>query len=165
MPLHHDSHSIESIQEANQKLLDSFIHSLGRLSTDTKKVHLGNLDLFLNEYLLDNHPVPAEQAISLAVPFMDYFLVSTPGATPALVRSMASSLRKFYQFLAETGRIDPADYENLHQTIRNSLPRWLQTSEGHLHSTDSRFCSLPTSQDDRADDEADGRLFFSLFWR
>jgi len=48
-------------------------------------------------------------------------------ASRASIQGNAVSLKKFYAFLHEKGLVSAEDLAGLHQTIRQSMPKWLKT--------------------------------------
>ena len=45
------------------------------------------------------------------------------------IKNNAASLKKFYQFMLEKGKIDNTDFEELKQIIKEEMPQWLSTME------------------------------------
>ena len=65
--------------------------------------------------------------------FFDYwFPKKCMWATPASLRGMAASLKKFYAFMRDAEMITADQLDEVKQTIKADLPGWLETLEDYL---------------------------------
>lgn len=120
----------EAIREENAALLEEFSEWLSAkgLSDGTVKKHLENMDFYVNEFLLYEDAKPAAEGIDEVGMFLGYwFIKKAMWATETAVRSNSISLKKFYQFMSEKGKVDREAVEDLKAQIREDLPEWLGT--------------------------------------
>ena len=123
----------EEARKENRALLDKFKQWLtGKdLKTKTIKNHMGNVDFYINEYLLSYGPITRpENGVSGIIDFFEgWFPRKALWANPTNVKSMAASLKKFYQFLFEQGMVEKEDIQDLKEEIKASLPDWMEAAE------------------------------------
>ena len=62
--------------------------------------------------------------------FLGYwFIKKAMWASPASIKSNATSLKKFYTFMEEKKLIAIEDLNNLKRTIKEHMPEWLESLE------------------------------------
>jgi hypothetical protein len=78
-----------------------------RLKPKTVSGHLENVSFFINECLLsDEIPRTPAEGVRWVDYFLGYwFIRKAAWASPESIRANAGSIRKFYAFMAETGRV------------------------------------------------------------
>ncbi|VFM99481.1 MAG: hypothetical protein BECKG1743D_GA0114223_104871 [Candidatus Kentron sp. G] len=122
--------SCEKIREANKHLLKDFaawMQSSG-LSKRTIDGHLGNIDFYINEFLLYEAPVEARDGVGDVGMFLGYwFIKKAMWASPSSMKGNATSLKKFYTFLRENDFIGREELARLKETIKKGMPEWLAT--------------------------------------
>ena len=120
----------EKIRKANEKLLDEFeawLKAAG-LSKKTINKHVGNLDFYLNEFLLYDEATEAKDGAGDVGMFLGYwFIRKAMWASQSSIRSNATSLKKFYTFMHEKGLIKKEELTDLKQRIKEEMPEWLAT--------------------------------------
>jgi site-specific recombinase XerD len=120
----------ERIRKANAHLLEEFsawLRAKG-LSEKTVRVHRGNMDFYLNHFLLYDDAEDAASGVSRVNMFLGYwFIKKAMWASKSSIRSNGTSLKKFYTFMAEKGRVDKDDVDELKAEIREGMPEWLET--------------------------------------
>ncbi len=120
----------ERIRKENEALLDAFeawILDKG-LSQSTARRHKENIDFFINEFLLYEEPTQPAEGVDAIGYFLGYwFIRKAMWANESSIRSNAASLKKFYDFLAERGEVDPEDVKDMKQEIKEELPEWIAT--------------------------------------
>lgn len=117
----------ERIRKENEVLLEEFKFWLLKsgLSDNTVKSHIGNVDFYINDYLLYSDVVEAKDgAVEIGGFLGDWFIRKATWASPAEVKQNAASLKKFYTFLLQKGEIDKATLVELKATIKEELPDW-----------------------------------------
>ncbi|MBU2546787.1 MAG: recombinase [Proteobacteria bacterium] len=122
----------DEIRRENDQLLNDFQQGLtGKgLKPKTVQNHLGNVDFYINHYLLYYDPVRPPEGDTAILFFFEYwFPRKAMWASPANVKSMAASIKKFYQFLFEQGKVDEDAVQELKAEIRASLPDWMEAAE------------------------------------
>ncbi|MCF6313652.1 MAG: hypothetical protein L3J39_14495 [Verrucomicrobiales bacterium] len=120
----------ERIRGENEKLLLEFAEwqkSKG-LSAKTVSRHVGNVSFYIDEFLLYEDAIEAKDGLSEVGTFLGYWFIKKAmwSSVPAL-KSTAGSLKKFYQFMADTGEISATDLAELKQSIKEGLPEWIAT--------------------------------------
>lgn len=120
----------ERIRKTNAQLLDEFsawLRAKG-ISDKTVQTHCENMDFYLNHFLLYEDAEEAASGVSRVNMFLGYwFIKKAMWASKSSIRSNGASLKKFYSFMAETGRIDKDDLDGLKVEIREGMPEWLET--------------------------------------
>ncbi len=118
------------IREQNDLLLDSFetwLKSTG-LSEKVINNHLSNIDFYVNDYLLYEDAIEAEDGVSDVGEFLGYwFIKKAMWASKSSIKGNAASLKKFYTFMHEKQLIDIEDLTDLKKTIKADMPKWLET--------------------------------------
>lgn len=125
---HHEyEKTCEQIRHENEQLLDGFVALLRkqRLALRTIRTHRENVEFFINEFLLYGDPKrPIEGMGEIDDYFGDWFIRKAMWSTPRTIKSTATSLYKFYAYLAALDRITPAELAALKATIADHLPEW-----------------------------------------
>ena len=118
------------IRRKNSELLEEFSGWLRQkgLSEKTIKRHSQNIDFYINEYLLYEEPTLPEEGTYRVGSFLGYwFIRKAMWASQSSIKENAASLKKFYQFMLERGRIEEDALEDLKEDIKEGLPEWLAT--------------------------------------
>jgi hypothetical protein len=117
----------EQIRQENARFLDDFVSLLRsqRLAPSTVKKHRDNVDFFINEFLLYEDAKSPDEGIGEVDAFLgDWFIRKAMWSTPSAIKSNATSLYKFYAFMAALDRVTPSQLAELQQTIVRCLPVW-----------------------------------------
>ncbi|NIR47794.1 recombinase [candidate division KSB1 bacterium] len=120
----------KKIRESNEKLLSQFEDWLLKKNLVPKTVdkHIGNIDFYINEFLLYEDALQPEQGAHSVDMFLGYwFIKKAMWASESSIKSNAASLKKFYTFMQEIGRIDEEDLEDLKTTIKDNMNDWIAT--------------------------------------
>ena len=56
-----------------------------------------------------------------------WFIRKAMWASPAAIKENASSLKIFYQFMQQSGKITKESLDELKQTIKEEMPEWIAT--------------------------------------
>jgi site-specific recombinase XerD len=122
----------QAIREENADLLDEFSTWLADagLSAATIRSHSYNLDLYLNHFLLYSDTLRAPDGVCEVGGFLgDWFIRKATWASKTSIKVNAASLKKFYTFMAEKGRVAKEELDALKQEINEQMPEWLTTLE------------------------------------
>ncbi len=122
----------EEVHQENERLLDTFVGLLRRqrLAPRTIKRHRDNVEFFINEFLLWESVKRPDEGIEEVDAFLgDWFIRKAMWSTPSTIKSNATSLCKFYAFLAALDRVSPQQLATLGQTIARQMPEWLARCE------------------------------------
>lgn len=120
----------EKIRQNNDILLNDFENWLkaSGLKDKTIRSHTGNVDFYINDFLLYEDAVEAKDGASDIGMFLGYwFIKKASWSSPAQIKSNAASLKKFYQFLFEKGQIGKEDFDELKEQIKEDMPEWIAT--------------------------------------
>lgn len=120
----------EKIREENAKLLDEFADwsAAKGLSETTVGRHCDNIDFYLNHFLLYDDAERADAGVHRAGMFLGHwFIRKAMWASKASIKSNAASLKKFYAFMHEKGKIEEEDLDDLKLQIKEEMPEWLAT--------------------------------------
>ena len=58
-----------------------------------------------------------------------WFIKKAMWASKPSIKSNATSIKKFYEFMLEKGNIDKEDYIDLKEEIKNKMQEWLDTMD------------------------------------
>ena len=120
----------ERMRAANAELLQEFETDLTQhgLTATTVNQHVGNIDFYINEYLLYEDAKPANEGPGCVRMYLGYwFIRKALWASAASIRSNAASLKKFYEFMAERKLVSEADVQAMKQVIKKEMPNWIAT--------------------------------------
>lgn len=120
----------KKIRKQNGRLLEDFENLLRgkELSTKTIRKHRSNIDFYINEYLLYEEAIEASSGATEVRRFLGYwFIGKAMWASPTAIKENASSLKAFYQFLCDRGKISAKMLDDLKQTIKEEMPDWIET--------------------------------------
>ena len=127
-----DEKECARIEEENEKLLDDFGEWLEEKGIAPKTIdrHLFNVELYINEFLLNSEAMDAAEGIDEIGEFLGYwFIKKAMWANKSQIKKNATSLKKFYQFMLEKGKISQESYKELEETIKEEMQEWLDTMD------------------------------------
>ena len=122
----------ERIREVNEKILDGFSKWLSDkgLSPKTISSHCNNVDFYINNFLLHEEATDATDGVYEIDLFLGFwFIKKAMWASKSSIKSNATSIRKFYEYMLEKGMIDEEDYNDLKGKIKNNMQEWLETMD------------------------------------
>ena len=116
----------ERIRKENESYLKIFETELKKkgLTEKTIKNHLGNVELYINEYLLREDALSMENGLCGLDSFFYFFIHKCMWSTPSSVKGMAASLKKFYKCMADQGKVDADEYIVFADEIKENVPVW-----------------------------------------
>ena len=120
----------EKIRDANGSLLNQFSEWLeaSGLSKKTMRNHCGNIDLYINDFLLYEEAIEAKDGVDEVGMFLGYwFIRKATWASQSSIKSNATSLKKFYTFMNEQGLVEKDALTELKERIKEDMPDWLAT--------------------------------------
>ncbi|MFW5893618.1 MAG: recombinase [bacterium] len=118
------------IRAENEKLLAAFADWLSAkgLAESTIRRHCENMDFYLNHFLLYEDAEEATSGVTKVDMFLgEWFIRKAMWANQAAIKSNAASLKKFYTFMVEKGKVEKEDLDELKQDIKAGMPEWLET--------------------------------------
>ncbi len=120
-----DCKKIRAVNDDLLKGFEAWLASLG-LAPKTIVQHVGNIDFFINQYLLYEDAIEAIDGPSHVGMYFSYWFISkATWASPGSVKSSAASIKKFYSFMVSKGLVTQDDLKMLAQTIKDNMPIWL----------------------------------------
>jgi site-specific recombinase XerD len=122
--------SCQAIRQKNQQLLNDFSRYLKAtgLSDKTVNKHVSNTSFYINEFLLYDDVTEAQDGIHAVGMYFGYwFIKKAMWATPSTMKSTATSLKKFYGFLAEQDMVSQSALQELKDTLKEGMPDWIAT--------------------------------------
>lgn len=120
---------VEINRKRNIKYLDLFEKHLQEkgLTDKTIRNHYSNVEFYLNDFLCYYDIQPMEEGCDCISEFLgNWFIRKTTWASCATIKSTASSIKKFYQYMLELDEIDTNDYKTLCVSIKDNLEGWLE---------------------------------------
>ncbi|MDI6809047.1 MAG: recombinase [Candidatus Eisenbacteria bacterium] len=120
----------ETIRKENATLLEEFGMWLSAQGIGAKSIkeHLGNVEFYINEYLLYDDATRAADGWGGIDSFLGYwFIRKAMWASQASIRRTAASLKKFYAFMHEKGLVGKEGLEEVRETIKCNMSDWLAT--------------------------------------
>jgi len=118
------------IREINEKILSEFGLCLkaSGLSEKTINNHVSNIDFYINDYLLYENAIEAQEGVDAVGMFLGYwFIKKAAWANQSNIKGNAVSLKKFYTFMQKQGLVGAVELKRLKQTITEDMPEWLAT--------------------------------------
>lgn len=119
---------IREVNAQYMKLFEKYLKTK-KLAPKTIKNHLENVDLFINDYILQEDALTIREGMTRLDSFFYFFIHKCMWSTPDTVGKTASSLKKFYKCMAENNIVDPADYESFASEIKEGVPLWKEECE------------------------------------
>ena len=120
----------EKIRKSNEKLLARFENWLVKKNLRQKSIdkHIENIEFYINDYLLYEDVYEPEEGVSSVNMFLGYwFIRKAMWASETSIKSNASSLKKFYSFMVEIGRVDKEELDEMKLTIKENMADWIST--------------------------------------
>ena len=120
---------INQISKENEGYLLDFRSWLkaNSLQEQTINKHISNVDLFINDFLCYYEQQPVSYGCTILNSYFSlWFIRKTVVSSSNIMRSHASSIKKFYRFMVEKGIIEEIDYEYLCEIIKEMMPFWLK---------------------------------------
>jgi len=120
------------IRKDNEIILANFRKWLSdkELSSKTIESHLENIDFYINEYLLYEEATDASEGLYQVDLFLGFwFIKKAMWASKSSIKSNATSIKKFYEFMLEKGNIDEEGFIELKEEIKTNMQDWLDTMD------------------------------------
>ncbi|MFQ5751444.1 MAG: recombinase, partial [bacterium] len=83
---------------------------------------------YINECLLYDEPREPESGVTAIDYFLGYwFIKKAMWASESSIKSNATSIKKFYTFMYENGFIDKKDFDEVKDSIKQNMSKWIET--------------------------------------
>jgi len=122
----------ERIRGDNEKLLAEFEKWLSdkKLSPKTIANHCDNVEFYIDEFLLYEEAIDASDGVYQIDLFLGFwFIKKAMWASKSSIKSNATSIKKFYEFMLENDHIDEEAYNELKEEIKTNMQEWLDTMD------------------------------------
>lgn len=123
----------------NENYLKMFEKSLEekQLTTKTIRKHISNIDFYLNDYLTYyDEIIKMEDGTQYTRSFLgDWFIRKAMWASKSSIKEMASSLKKFYEYMSALGFVKISDYQEMCYEIKDNMDRYLENLEDYDNGT------------------------------
>ncbi len=116
-------------KEKNEKILGIFEKWLNKngLKEKTINKHINNVSFYINEYLLYDECIPANEGITSINGFFDWFFPrKAMWSSKATTKETVASLKKFYKCLAVVGFVKEGDYAFMLLEVKSNMEDWLE---------------------------------------
>lgn len=123
----------------NEDYLKMFEKSLEekQLTAKTIRKHVSNIDFYLNDYLTYyDEIIKMEDGTQYIGSFLgDWFIRKAMWASKSSIKEMASSLKKFYEYMSALGFVKISDYQEMCYEIKENMDRYLENLEDYDNGT------------------------------
>ena len=123
----------------NEDYLKMFEKSLEekQLTAKTIKKHVSNIDFYLNDYLTYyDEIIKMENGTQYTGSFLgDWFIRKSLWASKSSIKEMASSLKKFYEYMSALGFVKISDYQEMCYEIKDNMDLYLENLEDYDNDT------------------------------
>ena len=119
----------EKEREDNRKIIHLFRKWLAEKGLKEKTInkHVDNILFYINEYLLYEEAIPAEEGITSINEFFNWFFPrKAMWSSLTSTKETVASLKKFYKYLVEIGLVDEEDYRFLLSEVKHNMDEWLE---------------------------------------
>lgn len=123
----------------NENYLKMFEKSLEekQLTAKTIRKHVSNIDFYLNDYLTYyDEIIKMEDGTQYTRSFLgDWFIRKAMWASKSSIKEMASSLKKFYEYMSVLGFVKISDYQEMCYEIKDNMDLYLENLEDYDNGT------------------------------
>lgn len=123
----------------NEDYLKMFEKSLEekQLTAKTIRKHVSNIDFYLNDYLTYyDEIIKMEDGTQYTRSFLgDWFIRKAMWASKSSIKEMASSLKKFYEYMSALGFVKISDYQEMCYEIKDNMDLYLENLEDYDNGT------------------------------
>ena len=108
-----------------------------QLTTKTIRKHVSNIDFYLNDYLTYyDEIIKMEDGTQYTGSFLgDWFIRKAIWASKSSIKEMASSLKKFYEYMSALGFVKISDYQEMCYEIKDNMDFYLENLEDYDNGT------------------------------
>lgn len=127
------------IRKENKKLIEGFEKELqkSKISQKTIKNHCGNIECYLDNFLLYYEAISAAEGISEIGEYLgDFFIRKCMWSTPEQTKQTAASFKKFYSYLHSIGMVTDKALDEMRREIKIFLPDWIDAVRAYNDYSD-----------------------------
>lgn len=124
----------EENESKNRDLIAEFEEWLraGGLAGKTVDKHSRNIESFLNWYLVREELIPMEEGMDSVEHFISTYLAREEYKSLSSIKENLTSIKKFYQCMAEHGHVAQQRYAALLDEIRENKKYWFEECQEYL---------------------------------
>ena len=129
---------VDKNRKRNEKYIKEFEEWLSEkgLVKKTIRKHLGNVDLYINDYLNYYDVTKVEDGIDDIYSFIDdWFIRKCLWASKNSIKEMVASLKKFYQFMSDNDYVSVDDYKDMCSFIKDSMDDFYESLDDFDNGT------------------------------
>ncbi len=99
-----------------------------KLSKKTIEKHVGNIDFYMNDFLLYEEPMEASEGITELNYFLGYwFIRKAMWASPTSIKENITSLKHFYSYMNKISLVSDEELSEMKVEIKESKDEWIET--------------------------------------
>lgn len=115
------------------------------LAPKTVDKHCGNVEFFLNWYLMREDIILMEDGMDTVEHFISTYLAREEYESLSSIKGYLTSVKKFYQCMAERGHVEQQRYAELLDEIKQNKKYWYEESQGYLDELPPKTSALGIS--------------------
>ena len=131
--------NLKKNEKRNEKFLEIFEVWLNNknLSQKTIQKHLSNANLYINEFLTYYDITKMEDGIPSISSFLgDWFITKCLWSTPYSIKTTATSIKKFYECMSQTGYVKVQDYQELCSLLKDNMEDFMDSCDKYNNLED-----------------------------
>ncbi|VEN74940.1 Recombinase [Candidatus Desulfarcum epimagneticum] len=99
-----------------------------KLSQKTITKHVGNIDFYINDFLLYESPQEAAEGVTELNYFLGYwFIKKAMWASPTSIKENIASLKHFYSYMNKIGQVSAEELDEMKAEIKERKDDWIET--------------------------------------
>jgi hypothetical protein len=125
---------VKKAKTHNNELISEFKKYLTTKALKSKTInnHVFNIEFFANEFLLRYEIIPVERGFSEIGSFLgDFFIRKASWASKYTIQENIASLKKFYIFLNQIGKISNLELNTMKELIKEEKAEWIEEVENY----------------------------------
>ncbi len=132
-----DEKRLKKRENHNNRLIAKFKDYLEKKSLKPKTIgkHIFNIKFFANNYLLYYDDSAIEEGFLGIGSFLGYYFIrKTNWSSKSTILENITSIKKFYTFMQEIGKISKEDLDELKESIKDGKEDWLEEMENYMNN-------------------------------
>ena len=133
---------IDENRKRNEKYINEFENWLIEKGFVEKTIikHVNNVDLYINEYLNYYDIIKAEDGINFIYSFLGgWFIEKCSWSSKTSLQEIATSIKKFYQYMSENNYVKVDDYKAMCNFIKENMDKFLRELDEYYEEI---YCDL-----------------------
>lgn len=129
---------VDQAKQYNSELLSDFEEWLENKNLKPKTInnHVGNIEFYVNYFLLYYDIIPPEKGVMQINLFLgDFFIRKAMWASKSSVLQYIASFKKFYTYLNEINKVDETELKKLKFLIKEEKQNWIDNVEEYWRNS------------------------------